>query len=185
MIVNGDTLVHEDVLKEEFVCNLSRCRGACCVQGNSGAPLEEDELAVLEENYHLIKPYLEPKGVAAIEEQGVHVRDFEGDRTTPCVDGDKECAYAIFEDGVAKCGIEKAWQEGQISFRKPISCHLYPIRITRYPEFEVLNYDRWSICASACSLGAELKVPVFKFLKEALVRKYGEDWYTGLEQSSR
>lgn len=184
MLEHHETLVHEDVMKEEFVCNLTRCHGACCVQGNAGAPLEEEELKLLEENWPAIKPYLNQKGIATIEKEGLYVRDFEGDQTTPCVDGDKECAYTIFEGGVAKCGIEKAWLEGKIAFRKPISCHLYPIRITKYPEFELLNYDRWSICSSACQLGAELKVPVYKFLKEALIRKYGEAWYEGLEQSA-
>lgn len=184
MLEHNETLVHDDVLKEEFVCNLSKCRGACCVEGNAGAPLEDDELALLKECYPAVKPYLTSKGVATIEKEGLYVRDFEGDLTTPCVDGDKECAYTIFEDGQAKCGIEKAWLEGKTSFRKPVSCHLYPIRITKYPEFDLLNYDRWSICSPACSLGAELKVPVYKFLKEALIRKYGETWYEGLEHSA-
>lgn len=183
MLEHQETLVHEDVMKEEFVCNLSKCHGACCVQGNAGAPLEDDELKELEACYPAVKPYLTPKGVATIEKEGLWVLDFEGDQTTPCVDGDKECAYTIFEAGQAKCGIEKAWLDGKISFRKPISCHLYPIRITKYPEFDLLNYDRWSICSAACTLGAELKVPVYRFLKEALIRKYGESWYEGLEQS--
>lgn len=180
MLENNGVLIHEDIMHEEFVCNLSKCRGECCVQGNAGAPLEPDELRQLRDSYAAIKPYLTPKGIETIEKEGLHVKDFEGDDTTPCVDGDKECAYTVFEKGQAKCGIEKAWLEGKTTFRKPISCHLYPIRITKYPEFELLNYDRWSICSPACQLGAELKVPVYRFLKEALIRKYGEEWYAGL-----
>ncbi|HYH55274.1 MAG TPA: DUF3109 family protein [Anseongella sp.] len=180
MVENQGTLIHEDVMTEEFVCNLTKCRGACCVQGNAGAPLEAEELRLLEESYAAVKPYLTPAGIETIEREGLYVTDPEGDQTTPCVDGDKECAYIMFEEGQAQCGIEKAWLEGKTSFRKPISCHLYPIRVTRYPEFELLSYDRWSICSPACQLGAELKVPVYRFLKEALIRKYGAEWYESL-----
>jgi len=114
---------------------------------------------------------------------GTYVTDFEGDYTTPCVDINKECAYVIFENGITKCAIEKAYEHGAISWKKPISCHLYPIRITKYPEFDVLNYDRWSICSPACSFGNELKVRVHEFLKAPLIRKYGADWYQELEDT--
>ncbi|AFD09289.1 DUF3109 family protein [Solitalea canadensis] len=182
MILVENSLVHEDLIKEEFVCNLNRCKGACCVMGNVGAPLEAEELKILEEIYPKVKPYLTEKGIAAIEKDGVYVKDFEDDYTTTCVDGDKECAYTIFENGIAFCGIEKAHREGVIDFKKPISCHLYPIRITKYPEFEVLNYDRWHICAAACEFGKALKVPVYQFLKDPLIRKYGEQWFAELEE---
>jgi hypothetical protein len=129
----------------------------------------------------LVKPYMTEKGIAVIEEFGTWVKDFEGDYTTPCVDTNKECAYVIMENGISKCAIEKAWEDGKIAWKKPISCHLYPIRITNYPEFDVLHYDRWSICSAACAFGKELKVSVYEFLKEPLIRKYGAEWYAELE----
>jgi hypothetical protein len=182
MILVKDTLVHEDLVVEEFVCNLNRCKGACCVSGSSGAPLEESELAILEEVYPKIKPYLTQKGIDAIDKDGVYVIDEDGDYTTTCVDGDKECAYTAFDNGIAFCGIDQAYRDGVVNFRKPISCYLYPIRVTKYPEFEVLNYDRWSICSSACEHGKSLKVPVYQFLKEPLIAKYGEEWFKELEE---
>jgi hypothetical protein len=185
MIEVGHTLVHEEIFAENFVCNLNRCKGSCCVEGDSGAPLEKTELAVLEEIYPFIKPYMTEKGIDAIEEYGVWVKDFEGDYTTPCVGGNNECAYVTWENGISKCAIEKAYEEEKIGWKKPISCHLYPIRITAYPEFDILNYDRWNICSSACSLGRELKVPVYKFLKAPLIRKYGETWYKELEEAAK
>jgi hypothetical protein len=181
MIEVGNVLVHEDVVKENFVCNLNKCKGACCLEGDSGAPLNADELDILKEIYPKVKPYLTEKGIRTIEKVGTHVKDFEGDYTTPCVDVNKECAYVIWENGITKCGIEKAYEQGAISWKKPISCHLYPIRITTYPEFDVLNYDRWSICSPACSFGDELKVRVHEFLKDPLIRKYGQEWYQELE----
>lgn len=183
MIEIQNALVHEDVISEQFVCNLNKCKGICCVEGDAGAPLEAQERDILEEIYPKIRHLLEPAGIQAIEEQGTSVVDADGDLTTPCVGGNKECAYVTFENGITKCGIEKAWEQGLIGWQKPISCHLYPIRITRYPEFEVLNYDRWHICRDACSFGRELKVPVYRFLKGPLIRKYGEDWYRELEES--
>ena len=181
MIEVGSVLVHQDVVKENFVCNLNKCKGACCLEGDSGAPLNADELDILNDIYPKVKPYMTPKGIQTVEKNGTYVKDFEGDYTTPCVDVNKECAYVIWEGGITKCAIEKAYDEGAINWQKPISCHLYPIRITKYPEFDVLNYDRWSICSPACSFGDELKVRVHEFLKAPLIRKYGEDWYSELE----
>ena len=181
MITVGDVLLHEDVVKENFVCNLNKCKGACCLEGDSGAPLDAAELDTLDEIYPKVKPFMTEKGIKTIEKTGTYIKDFDGDYTTPCVDVNKECAYVIWENGITKCAIEKAYEQGVISWRKPISCHLYPIRITKYPEFDVLNYDRWSICSPACSFGGELKVRVHEFLKAPLIRKYGEDWYRELE----
>jgi len=185
MITVQNTLVSDDIIEKEFVCNLSKCGGACCVEGDAGAPLEPMEKDILKENYLVIKPFLTGAGIAAIEENGVFVTDAEGDDTTTCVDGNKECAFAVFEGGIAKCGIENAWKAGVTKFQKPISCHLYPIRRTSYPEFDVLNYDRWHICSPACALGESLKIPIYKFLKGALIRKYGDAWYEELEQEAR
>lgn len=173
--------MHEDVVTEHFVCNLNKCKGACCLEGDSGAPLEAGELDILRAIYPKVKPYMTAKGIATVEAEGTHVTDFEGDYTTPCVDTNKECAYVTWENGITKCAIEKAWEDGAIAWRKPISCHLYPIRITNYPEFDVLHYDRWNICSPACSFGSELKVRVHEFLKEPLTRKYGAEWYQELE----
>jgi len=185
MIQVQHTLVHEDIVKENFVCNLSKCQGACCIEGDSGAPLERSELAVMDDIYLRVKPYMTEKGIAVIEEVGTYVKDFEGDYTTPCIDTNKECAYVTWENGISKCAIEKAYEAGAIAWKKPISCHLYPIRITNYPEFDVLHYDRWNICSDACSFGRELKVSVHVFLKEPLIRKYGEDWYKELLENAR
>ncbi|MFD1769500.1 DUF3109 family protein [Sphingobacterium suaedae] len=181
MIEVGSVLVHEDIIKNDFVCNLTKCKGICCVEGDAGAPLLAHETSVLKEIYPKVKPYMTPKGIAAIEEQGTHVIDADGDLTTPCVDGDKECAYVTWENGITKCAIEKAYELGEVHWKKPISCHLYPIRATHYPEFDVLHYDRWHICHDACTFGKDLGVPVYKFLKDPLIREYGEDWYKELE----
>lgn len=180
MIVIDNTIISDEIKDNFFVCNLTSCKGACCVEGDLGAPLEMDELKMLDQIYEEVRPYLSEKGRNAIEEQGKYIRDFEGDYSTP-VTHTKECAYAIYDDnGILKCGIEQAYNDGKIAYKKPISCHLYPIRITKYDDFEAVNYHRWQICNAACSLGNELKVPLYKFLKEPLIRKYGETWYNRL-----
>ena len=180
MIVLQNTVISDDIREKFFVCNLEKCKGACCVEGDLGAPLEGDELAILEQNYDKIKPYLSQDGQQAIEEQGLYVIDFEGDYSTPTI-GNRECAFAIYDENkMLKCGIEQAYLDGVINWKKPISCHLYPIRITKYDDFEALNYDRWGICSAACSFGESLGVRVYQFLKEPLIRKYGENWYKEL-----
>ncbi|MDX5325948.1 MAG: DUF3109 family protein [Bacteroidota bacterium] len=184
MIEIGNALVSEDVLEKEFVCNLGACHGACCIEGDAGAPLEKNEVDLLKEIYPIVREYMRPEGIAAVEEQGTSVVDWDGEKVTPLVKG-KECAYVIFEGKVAKCAIEKAWEEKRIPFKKPISCHLYPIRITRYTTFEAVNYNKWDICSPACDLGHELKVPVYRFLKDSLIRKYGEQWYSELEEVAK
>jgi hypothetical protein len=176
----GEVLVSDDIREREFVCNLDKCKGACCVEGDYGAPLDEDELAILEEVYPKVKPYLSPEGIREIEKQGTHTTDCDGDLVTPVIDG-RECVYAIYDKkGILKCGIEEAYNDGKVSWKKPISCHLYPIRITKKKDFEALNYHKWHICSPACALGKELQVPVYQFLKVPLVRKYGEAWYDDL-----
>jgi Protein of unknown function (DUF3109) len=183
MIQVGEVLVSDDIKTVEFVCHLEKCKGACCVEGDLGAPLEEDELAQMKEIQSKVKPYLTPEGRAAIKKQGPYILDSDGDYSTPTIAG-RECAYAHYDkQGVLKCGIEQAYLDGKISFRKPISCHLYPIRITKKKDFEAVNYHKWSICSAACSYGKSLQVPLYKFLKEPLVRKYGEQWYEGLVQA--
>ena len=177
MIIIQETVISDDIADHFFVCNLEACKGACCVEGDLGAPLEAAELQTLEREYDRIKPFLTDAGRAAIEAQGLYIKDWEGDFSTTTID-DKECAYALYDErGILKCGIEQAYLAGATTFKKPISCHLYPIRITRYEGFEALNYDRWDICNPACAFGASLGVPVYRFLKEPLIRKYGEGWY--------
>lgn len=180
MIKIGEVLVSDDVKEKEFVCNLEKCKGACCVEGDYGAPLEEDELEILKEIYPHVKPYLTREGIQAIEEQGTHVLDDDGDLSTPTIGG-KECAYALYDDkGILKCGIEQAYYDKKITWKKPISCHLYPIRITKKKNFEAVNYHKWDICSPACTFGKELGVPIYKFLKDPLIRKYGQVWYDEL-----
>jgi hypothetical protein len=180
MIEHGNVILSDDIKEKFFVCNLEKCKGACCVEGDLGAPLLDSELKVLDKEYEAIKPYLSEKGKAAIAEQGKYVYDEDGEYSTTTIGG-KECAYAIYDPkGILKCGIEQAHMDGKTDFKKPISCHLYPIRATQYEEFEALNYDRWDICNPACDFGKELGVEVYKFLKGPLVRKYGQEWYDGL-----
>jgi hypothetical protein len=180
MIIVQNAYLSDDIAEKMFVCDLERCKGACCTEGDSGAPLDETELTVLEDIFERVKPYLTPQGLQAIEGQGKYVIDDDGEYATPTV-GSRECAYATFDGkGVLKCAIEQAYLAGKIDYRKPISCHLYPIRVTQYDQFDALNYHRWQICDPACSLGKSLQVPLYQFLKEPLTRKYGQAWYEEL-----
>jgi len=176
-----DTLVSEEILDNDFTCNLSACKGECCVSGEAGAPVEESEKETLEKIYPKIKSGLRPEGRKAIEEQGTYVvSEYEG-LETPLVDG-KECAYVTFNDkGVALCGIEKAYREGKTDFKKPVSCELYPVRVQKLSKFQAVNYHRWDVCSPACKLGQHLQTPIYKFTKDALIRKFGQDWYDELE----
>jgi len=184
MIQIDDKLISEDLFSEEFVCNLAKCKGICCVEGDAGAPLDEDETKILDEIYPKIKSYLRPEGIEAIEKQGTYTLDFEGDLVTPLVNN-AECAYVIFDEkGYTKCAIEKAYEDGVIDWQKPISCHLYPIRITEYSNFSAINYHEWDICSDACTLGKELGVKVYQFLKKPLIRKYGEEFYQTLSEAA-
>jgi hypothetical protein len=180
MMKVGEILVSDDIKTVEFVCHLEKCKGACCVEGDLGAPLEDNELDEMKAVQKAVKPYLTKEGLKAIKEQGPYILDEDGDFSTPTIKG-KECAYSHYDDkGVLKCGIEQAYLDGKVSFRKPISCHLYPIRITKKKDFEAVNYHKWNICSAACSYGKSLQVPLYKFLKEPLVRKYGGEWYEEL-----
>ncbi len=178
----GKTIVSEDILEKEFVCNLSACKGSCCIEGEAGAPLLQEETSILEDIYPKVKPFLRKEGIKAIETQGTWIKNDFDDLETPLVN-DAECAYVTFNDkGHASCGIEDAYNQGIIKWKKPISCHLYPIRTRDYSEFSAVNYHKWEICDDACSLGKELQLPVYKFLKDALVRKFGQNWYDALDK---
>lgn len=183
MLQIGNAIVSLDVIEKKFICDFVKCKGACCIEGDSGAPLDDDEKAILEEIYPDIKEYLNEQGIAEIEKQGTSVIDSDGDLVTPIIN-DKECVYTVFENGLALCGIEKAFLDGKINYRKPISCSLYPIRIQKYEEFDAVNYNKWNICAPARELGFKMGIPVYKFLKDPLIRKYGEDWYNELEYAA-
>ena len=181
MIQLGKTIISEDIIEKDFVCNLSACKGACCVDGDAGAPLEESELKILMDIYPKVKPFLREEGIKAIEEQGLFTTT-DGEHETTLIEG-KDCAYVIFDENeTALCGIEEAYNQGEVSWKKPLSCHLYPVRVQDYSEFSAVNYHKWQICDDACTLGEELQVPVYKFVKQALVRKFGEDWYAELEK---
>ncbi|WP_448606312.1 DUF3109 family protein [Paenimyroides ceti] len=175
----GNAIVSDEVIEKEFVCNLTACKGQCCIDGDAGAPLDENETEILDEIYETIKPYLRAESIKAIEDQGKWVVGSDGEYETPLINGG-ECAYVIFDGNTALCAIEQAYNEGLVSWKKPISCHLYPIRIKEYSQFSAVNYNKWHICDDACTLGKELEVPVYRFLKEPLIRKYGEDWYKEL-----
>lgn len=181
MLIIDKTVVASDVTKESFVCDLNKCKGACCVEGDLGAPVEEDELEKLDAVVELVKPYLSKEAIEVLDIQGAYTLDDEGDFSTTTINN-KECAFAYYDEAkILKCSIEQAWKDGKTDFQKPVSCHLYPIRIKQLGDYEAINYDRWDICSAACDLGAKLKVPVHRFLKDALTRKYGEAWFQKLE----
>ena len=178
----GKTIVSEEILEKDFVCNLAACKGACCIDGEAGAPLEEEETKILAEIYPKVKPFLRKKGIETIEKLGTFVVNESGEFETPLIDG-KDCAYVIFDKNkTALCAIEEAYNQGEVTWKKPVSCHLYPIRVKDYSEFAAVNYHKWEICDDACTLGKELQVPVYKFVKQALVRKFGQNWYDELEK---
>lgn len=184
MIQIGKAIVSPDIFEQMFVCDLAQCKGACCVEGDSGAPLTDNEAVLLERLLPEIQPYLTTTGWHEIEKQGAFVIDSDNDKVTPLV-GIAECVYVRFEHGVAKCAIEAAFLAGRIGFRKPVSCHLYPVRIHAYNDFEAVNYDRWDICKAALALGKAEGVPVYRFVKDALIRKYGQEWYDVLEIAAK
>lgn len=181
MLAIQNTLVSLDLLERYFVCDLNACKGACCVKGDAGAPLTDEEINLLEEIINDILPYLDDEGKKMISEKGVFEIDVDGDQGTSLLENGR-CAYALIDDcGMVTCGIEKAHNDGKINFKKPISCHLYPVRIKEYKDYDAVNYNRWDICKPACDCGAKLDVPLFVFLKDALIRKYGTEWYEELE----
>ncbi len=181
MVEVGKTIVAEEVFRNAFVCDLTACKGACCVEGDSGAPLSDEECGILESIQAAVDPYLNEEGRAAIQREGAWVIDGDGEKVTPLVSPGGACAYVVFDPkGTALCAIEQAHRDGAIGWKKPLSCHLYPIRVTAYRAFDALNYDRWKVCDPACQLGDALKVPVYKFLQEPLVRAYGQPWYDEL-----
>jgi hypothetical protein len=180
-----DTLLSADLFDKHFCCDLSACKGICCVEGESGAPLEEDELEKLDEVFDVVRPRLSEKALAEIERVGLYEVDGDGDYVTPIING-KECVYAVFdEQGIAKCSIEQAFLAGETTWHKPISCHLYPIRLTPLKDVLALNYHRWPICEAATLCGGKLGLSVLRFCKSALIRRFGAEWYAAAEAAEK
>jgi hypothetical protein len=172
-------LVSDELGTVNFVCDLSACHGACCIEGDAGAPLDEREISILEDNLDQIIPYMTDKGREEVLSNGVFDYDAAGNFVTPLVDG-RECAFVYFEGETALCAIEKAWLEKKTDWQKPISCHLYPIRVQKLHDGDGLNYHKWPICKAALKKGRNLDVPLYKFLEQPLTRAYGREWYQKL-----
>jgi len=182
MLIVGDVLVSEDIIEKKFVCHLEKCKGQCCVSGDRGAPLANEEINIIASHLPSIQKYMDADGLLLLNEKGFYETDpDDGELITTCRKGGA-CVFVVFENGITQCAIEKANKAGVIDYEKPISCHLYPIRTATYGNYEVLNYNQWDICSPACSLGSELNVPVYKFLQKPLTRKFGEKWYKELEE---
>jgi hypothetical protein len=181
MIEIDNKLISDDLFSKKFVCDLQSCKGACCVEGDSGAPLTKGEVNQIEADLGKIRPFMRKEGLSAVDEKGVYYIDQDGDHVTTLVKN-KECAFVFFDkNNIAKCAIEKASRENHINFNKPISCHLYPIRVKDYKEFQAINVDQWHICKPACKCGEQLNIPVFKFLKQAIIRKWGAEFFKDLD----
>jgi len=183
MLQIDDTIISLELLDESFVCDLEICKGNCCIEGDDGAPLENSEVQILENLIPIIWDDLTEKSKEVIRNQGVSYIDDDGEPVTSIVNGE-ECVFTYTDDsGICKCAIEKAYREGKTDFYKPISCHLYPVRLQQYPDYTAVNYHRWKVCNCARKLGGKLGMPVYKFLKEPLIRKFGEEWYEQLENA--
>ena len=182
MISIDNTIISDDLKEVCFACDLTKCKGACCVEGDAGAPLDAEEISILEDEIEIIKPFMTAEGIAVIEQTGVFDYDDWGNMVTPLVN-QRECAFVYFKNGIALCAIEKAWELKKLKFQKPISCHLYPVRINHYNDFDAVNYQHWHICECALANGKRLNIKVYEFLKEPLIRKYGAKWYRKLVKS--
>ena len=179
MIQIENQIISLDIFEKHFVCDLQSCKGACCVEGDSGAPLTKKEAKNIKDSIKKIKPFITKKGAEEIRQIGTSILDEDNELTTPLVKG-KECVYVYFENKVARCGIEKAFNQKKINFQKPLSCHLYPIRISSYKNYDAVNYHKWKICSPACKCSSQIKTPIFQFVKNALIRKYGKEWFEKL-----
>lgn len=187
MIIIQEKIVSTQLFKKSFICNLTKCKGACCWEGDFGAPLEPDEINAIKESYDDIKEYLPDENRAHIEAKGMTQYYNEMNAIGTSLMPDKSCVFMNKDhEGIAVCGIEKAYGDGKTELKKPMSCHLYPIRVSKNEKtnFEALNYDEWDICSPACQLGEEQQVPVYQFLKEAIIRKYGEDFYEEMDAAA-
>mgnify|MGYP001766011418 CR=1 FL=1 len=179
-----DTIVSATLIETRFACDLKACRGCCCHYGDAGAPLNDSEKDILGKIYHEIKPYLREEGIKAVEEKGIWQTDREGEVVTPLI-GNEECAYAVIEEGIFLCGIEKAFLAGAVQFRKPLSCHLFPVRIKNFTDFRAVNYEEWPVCRPAVLAGERDDVYLYRFLEEPLKRAFGNEWYEKLSFAAR
>ncbi len=185
MIEIGRTIISMDLLEDFFLCDLAECKGACCIEGDSGAPLSQEEARFLEEGYQAYCDALPPDHREIIEKTGFSVIDADGDLVTPLVNN-RQCAYSFTtEEGILHCAVEKAWAEGRTPFRKPLSCHLFPVRIQEYRHFDAVNVQKLEICRPGRECGKKNHLPLWKFLREPLIRRYGEEWYLALEAAAR
>jgi hypothetical protein len=185
MLQIEDTIISLDLLEESFLCDLSVCKGACCVEGESGAPVEENEIAELENVLPVVWDDLSPEAQEVIKVQGVVYLDEDGECVTSIVNG-KDCVFTCYDErNACRCAIEKAFREKRTTFYKPVSCHLYPVRVEKYKDFRAVNYHRWSVCRSAVALGKTRNLKIYQFLKEPLIRKFGEEWYRHLCQAGK
>ena len=186
MIIEIDNkIISTEIFENKFVCDLNACKGACCVKGDAGAPVTLEEIDILENELENIKPFLRPEGIEMLEKSGVFYVDTTNEMVTTLVNN-AECAFAVFDThGIAKCGIEDAYNAGKTTFKKPISCHLYPIRLQKYRDFTAVNYHQWSVCKPAVKFGNKEGVRLYQFLKEPLIRKFGEEWYSNLEDAAK
>jgi hypothetical protein len=179
MLIINDIIVSDDLYLVKFLCRLEKCRGACCVEGDAGAPLEEEEISELEDYIDEIMEYMIQEGIDAVKQSGVFDYDIDGSYVTPLIRGG-DCAFINFTKGIAWCAIERAYEEGKVPFKKPVSCHLYPVRISAVGDTEAVNYHKWQICEPALAAGTREGIPLYVFLKDALIRRYGEQWYDEL-----
>lgn len=185
MIVIQDTILSKELFDKKFTCNLEKCKGACCVEGDRGAPLAKDELEIIANLLPKIKSFMTPQYAKDVDKKGFYEIDLDGEPVTTC-QTTGECNFVVYDEkGTTQCAIELAYNEGVIDYKKPISCHLYPVRLQKYKEFTAVNYSQWDICNAACSLGEELKIPVYKFTKDALIRKFGQEWYNEVEATAK
>lgn len=181
MIKVGDCLISEDVIDKSFACNVQACKGVCCIEGDAGAPIEPDEIDTIQQNIGYIKKEMDDDGLKTLSSKGFSENDpFDQMLVTTCKPN-KECVFVVRKDGILNCAVELANQKNNFNFQKPISCHLYPIRVDKYNEFYALNYHRWSICADACIKGVTDNTKVYQFAQKALERKFGKEWYESLE----
>ncbi len=180
MIIHDNTILSEDLFDKHFICDLNACKGACCIEGDAGAPVTDEEISILEEILPKLTAYLSPEGLNLISEKGVSELDKDGDAVTNCLP-DGTCVFAVSNNGILSCGIENAFNAGAVDFIKPLSCNLYPIRVSKVGDYDALNYHKWDICSPACKLGEQHQVPIYKFLKTPLIRAYGQNWYNELD----
>ena len=183
MIKVDDCLVSEDVIEKSFACNVEACKGVCRIEGDAGAPIEPSEIDVIRQNIEQIKDEMDDVGIETLNSRGFSEKDpFDQMLVTTCKPN-KECVFVVRKNGILNCAIELANQKKSFDFQKPISCHLYPIRVDKYKEFYALNYHRWSICADACTKGEKEDIKVYQFAQNALERKFGKEWYKNLKKT--